>query len=387
MISLEELKGIRSRQLKALQENGINSIESLAMTSPDHLSEIHGISDKSGKKLVWDARDILGLGNFRKVSEIEENFEYITTGSEKLDEILTSPGSKEGGISTGRITEVFGAFKTGKTNLAHTLCVTAQLPREQGGLGGSILFIDTENTFSKKKVGRIARRFGRTSESILANIYHARIYSSDHQIQMIRAAEAAIQNKNAKIVIVDSLMALLRAEYIGIGLLARRQQVLNQIIHDLSRLAETYNVAILVTNQVATQMKGHYSADDAIGGNIVAHGCHFRMQFKSRGFSANSSLEREAIIVDAPDLPPESAKFFITEAGISDTEEIDYPEIEKAKSKKKSKKKSEKEDFELVSASDVSDEEMQKKFEEETGKNAIWQGSVTKAYKEWLKDQ
>ena len=155
-----------------------------------------------------------------------------------------------------------------------------------------MLYIDTENTFSKAKIERIAKRFGMTLDQALTNIYHARAYSTDHQLQMIKAAEKAIKENNAKLIIVDSLTALLRAEYVGIGMLAPRQAVLNRIIHDLSRVAETENIAILVTNQVATVMKGTFSANDAIGGNIVAHGCHYRVQFKTSGFSANASLER-----------------------------------------------------------------------------------------------
>ena len=321
LMELVELgKIIKPRQIKILAEAGIDSIEALAMSVPSDLEDLDGISEKSSKSLVWAARDSLQMASFKSVAGIEENFEYLTTGSKNFDTILN------GGISTGRITEVFGAFKSGKTNLSHTLCVTAQLPKEQGGLEGSVLFIDTENTFSKSKIERIANRFGLPIQDVLQNIYHARIYSTDHQLQMVRAAEQAIKEKNAKLVIIDSLMALMRSEYIGIGMLAARQQVLNRLIHDLSRIAETYNVAILVTNQVATVMKGTFSADDAIGGNIVAHGCHFRIQFKTKGFSSNQSLERKATIVDAPDLAPESAMFFITEAGISDEEKIDYPD-------------------------------------------------------------
>jgi len=121
-------------------------------------------------------------------------------------------------------------------------------------------------------------------------------------------------------------MALMRAEYVGIGMLARRQGVLNNMIHGLSRVAETYNCAVLLTNQVSTKMMGMFSANDAIGGNIVAHGCHFRVMFKTKGFSSNNSLKRRAIIVDAPDLPPEEAEFFITSVGIADTEKGEVPE-------------------------------------------------------------
>lgn len=343
-MSLADLKGIKTRQIKLLEEHGFASLESLAMSSPADIGEIDGLSDKASKQLIWEAREALNLATFKPVCELQEVYDYITTGSKNFDEILG------GGVSTGRITEVFGAFKSGKTNLSHTLCVTTQLPKAQGGLGGSVLFIDTENTFSKGKIERIALRFGLDVNKVLQNIFHARIFSTDHQLQMVRAAEVAIKEKNAKLIIVDSLMALMRAEYVGIGMLAARQQVLNKLIHDLSRIAETYNIAVLLTNQVMTVMKGTFAANDAIGGNIVAHGCHFRVHFKSSGFSFNQTLERVATIVDAPDLPPESAKFYITEAGISDTETIDYPE---GAAVSKTKRKSE-DDEELVKATEES---------------------------------
>ena len=95
------------------------------------------------------------------------------------------------------------------------------------------------------------------------------------------------------------------------------------MIHGLSRVAETYNCAVLLTNQVAVKMMGMFSADDAIGGNIVAHGCHFRVMFKTKGFSSNNSLQRRAVIVDAPDLPPEECVFFITSIGLSDTDKVE----------------------------------------------------------------
>jgi RecA/RadA recombinase len=41
-----------------------------------------------------------------------------------------------GGIESLSITEVFGEFRTGKTQLCHTLCVTSQLPTEMGGGNG-----------------------------------------------------------------------------------------------------------------------------------------------------------------------------------------------------------------------------------------------------------
>jgi len=320
MAELSQVKGINARQIKLLQESGINTAEALAMSPHGIISEIDGLGGKTAKKLIWNARNALGMTEFVAAEEIDENTEFITTGSSELNRILG------GGIATGKLTEVFGPFKSGKTNLAHTIAVTTQLPIKEGGLGSSVAYIDTENTFAKEKIKRIAKRFGTDPKKILSHIFHARIYSSDHQTQMISKAEALCKTRNVRLIVLDSLMALLRSEYVGIGMLAKRQGVLNNMIHGLSRIAETYNCAVLLTNQVATKMVGMFSANDAIGGNIVAHGCHFRLMFKTKGFSSNNSLKRRAIIVDAPDLPPEECEFYITSSGIADTEKVELSE-------------------------------------------------------------
>ena len=318
---LDQVKGINARQIKLLAENGVSTAEALAMSPASFIADIDGLGEKTAKKLIWNARDALGMTDFTTAAEINEHVEIITTGSEGLNKILG------GGIQTGKLTEVFGPFKSGKTNLSHSIAVTVQLPKNKGGLDGSVAYIDTENTFSKEKIKRIATRFGMDPSKVLSRLYHSRIYSSDHQSQMIQKAESLCKSRNVKLIIVDSLMALMRNEYVGIGMLARRQQVLNNMIHGLSRIAETYNCAVLLTNQVATKMMGMFSGDDAIGGNIVAHGCHFRVMFKTKGFSSNNSLKRRAVIVDAPDLPPEECEFYITPAGIADTDKVDFEEV------------------------------------------------------------
>jgi len=320
MADLSQIKGINARQIKLLQDNGISTAEALAMSPGSTVANIDGLGGKTAKKLIWNARNALGMTDFIQAKDIDENVEFITTGSSGLNQILG------GGFQTGKLTEVYGPFKSGKTALAHTISVTSQLSVKNGGLNTSVAYVDTENTFSKEKIKRIAKRFGLNPNETLSRIFHARIYSSDHQSQMIQKAETLCKTRGVRLIIIDSLMALLRAEYVGIGQLAPRQALLNNIIHTLSRIAETYNCAVLLTNQVAVKMMGMFSTNDAIGGNIVAHGCHFRVMFKTKGFSSNNSLKRRAVIVDAPDLPPEECEFFITGAGVADTDKVEIPE-------------------------------------------------------------
>ena len=261
MADLNQVKGINARQIKLLQENGISTAEALAMSPHFTVGSIDGLGEKTARKLIWNARNALGMTEFTPADKIDDNVEYFTTGSSELNRILG------GGFQTGKLTEVYGPFKSGKTALAHTIAVTIQLPEKRGGLNGAVAYIDTENTFSKEKIKRIAKRFNLKPNEVLSKIYHARIYSSDHQTQMIQVAESKCKTRGVRLIIVDSLMALLRAEYVGIGKLAPRQAVLNNMIHGLSRVAETYNCAVLVTNQVATRMMGMFSGNDAIGGN------------------------------------------------------------------------------------------------------------------------
>ena len=261
MADLNQIKGINARQIKLLQENGISTAEALAMSPMNIVSEIDGLGGKTAKKLIWNARTALGMTDFTTAAKINDNVEYFTTGSSELDRILG------GGFQTGKLTEVYGPFKSGKTALAHTLSVTIQLTPKKGGLNGSVAYVDTENTFSKEKIKRIARRFGLKPDDVLSRIFHARIYSSDHQSQMIQKAEALCKARGVLLIVIDSLMALLRAEFVGIGKLAPRQALLNNMIHGLSRVAETYNCAVLLTNQVTTKMMGMFSSNDAIGGN------------------------------------------------------------------------------------------------------------------------
>jgi len=261
MADLDQVKGIAARQIKLLQENGISTAEALAMSPHSTVASIDGLGEKTAKKLIWNARNALGMTEFTTAASIDDNVEYFTTGSAELNRILG------GGFQTGKLTEVYGPFKSGKTALAHTISVTVQLPEKKGGIDGAVAYVDTENTFSKEKIKRIAKRFELNPGDVLSKIFHARIYSSDHQSQMIQKAETLCKTRGVRLIIIDSLMALLRSEYVGIGKLAPRQAVLNQMLHGLSRIAETYNCAVLLTNQVAVKMMGMFSSNDAIGGN------------------------------------------------------------------------------------------------------------------------
>jgi len=227
-----------------------------------------------------------------------------------------------GGIETGAVTELYGEFRTGKTQIAHQLCVTAQLPIEKGGLREGdkfpkIIYVDTEGTFRPERIVSMAERWSDelNVDSLLENILHGRAHNSDHQMVLVeKMMKEYLPTENVRLLIVDSLVSHFRAEYVGRGTLATRQQKLNQHIHTVLRAAEVGNLAVIVTNQVQSKPDQFFGDPTSpVGGHIVAHAAQTRVYLrKSKG------ERRIARIVDSPSLPENEAIFGVTGAGIVD---------------------------------------------------------------------
>ncbi|KAI8972018.1 Rad51-domain-containing protein [Mycotypha africana] len=313
--SLEE-SGISATDIKRLKEAGYTTVESIAYAPKKSLLQIKGISETKADKLLAEAAKRVDLG-FTTATDIyhrRQNVVYITTGSKDLDRMLG------GGIETGSITELFGEFRTGKSQLCHTLAVTAQLPIEMGGGAGKCLFIDTEATFRPQRIVAIAERFELNAEETLDNIAVARAYNTDHQAQLLIQAAAMMTEARFSILIVDSAMALYRTDYVGRGELSARQTHLAQFLRQLQKLADEFGVAVVITNQVVAQVDGMnmFNPDPKkpAGGNIIAHASCTRLQLK-KGRGEN----RICKIYDSPSLPETECNFAIMEDGITDATE------------------------------------------------------------------
>jgi len=309
--SLEEL-GISATILKKLQEMGITTLEALAAANPQELSQNLAIPLPTIQKLVSQARIALGLG-FKTALEIKKermSLPKITTGSKNLDSLLG------GGVEVKTITEFFGEFGSGKTQLCHQLAVNVQLPMEKGGLSKKAVYIDTEGTFRWERIDAMARGLGLDPDKAMENIFYVRAVNSDHQMAVVEELKELIPKDNIGLVVVDSITGHFRAEYPGRENLAARQQKLNRHLHQLMSLAELYDVAVIVTNQVMARPDVFYGdPTTAIGGHVLYHAPGIRVQLKkSRG------NRRIARIVDAPHLPESETVFAITDVGIRDPE-------------------------------------------------------------------
>ena len=309
---LTDLPGIGPAVATKLESAGIYDMMSLAVMSPATLSDVAGVGPGVARKAIQAARNLLDLGftDGLEYAKKRESVLYITTGSKNLNDLL---GGK--GVEGRAITEAFGAYGSGKTQIGLNLAVNVQLPLEQGGTNGKAVFIDTEGTFRPARIKQIAERMGASPEKVLKNIFVARAFNSDHQILLLEKIGEMIKNGDPiKLLVIDSLTAHFRAEFSGRGQLADRQQKLNKYLHDLMKLAETYNLAVYVTNQVMSnpaQMFGDPTV--AIGGNIVGHASTYRIYLR-RGKQGS----RVAKMIDAPNLPENETVFYLTEGGIKD---------------------------------------------------------------------
>lgn len=311
---ISDLPGIGPAALQKLEDAGIYDLMGIAVMSPSDLSETAGLGEAVARKAIQASRKMMNLG-FQTGAEFSEKRKevlYITTGSKNLDNLL---GGK--GVETKSITECYGAFGSGKSQLGFTLAVNTQLPLEMGGANGKSVFIDTEGTFRPERIRQIANGRGLNPENVLKNIFVARAFNSDHQILLMEKIGEMVKNgEPIKLIVVDSLTAHFRAEFSGRGQLADRQQKLNKYLHTLMKIAESCNVAIYVTNQVMSN-PGMMFGDPttAIGGNIVGHASTYRIYLR-RGKKGS----RVAKMIDAPNLPENETLFFLSQKGVTDEE-------------------------------------------------------------------
>jgi len=310
---VSDLPGVGEKIGQKLKEAGYIDLMAVAAASPKELGEHASVGETTAAKIITVARETLNIGleKATKVLERREKIGMIKTGSKNLDTLLG------GGIETQAVTEFHGAFGSGKTQIGFQLAVNVQLSQEQGGLNSGCIFLDAENTFRPERIKQIAESMGLDGKKILNNIYVARCYNSDHQMVLADKIGELIKEKNIKLVIVDSVTSNFRADYTGRGELASRQQKLNRHLHTLQRLADVYNVAVYITNQVMARPDILFGDPTRpIGGHILGHFSTHRLYLrKSKG---NSRIVR---VVDSPNLPEAETVFLITPEGIKDPEE------------------------------------------------------------------
>ena len=312
---LEDLPGVGPATAQKLRELGFHTVESLATATIKEL-EPAGISEKKAFEVIKAARSAISVSFIRadELLKMRQNVARLTTGSKAIDEILG------GGLETQTITEFYGEYGSGKSQLCHQMCVNVQLPQERGGLNGSALYIDTENTFRTERIVQMSQHLGLNPDEVIKNVIYADAYTSDHQMFLLENADKVVKENNVRLIIVDSLTAHFRSEYLGREMLAERQQKLNKHMHRLIRLARAFNAVAVVTNQVMAKPDVFFGdAISPVGGHVVAHTSHTRIYLRK----APRGPTRIARLVSSPYLPEGERVFKVTENGVEDVSEDD----------------------------------------------------------------
>ncbi|KAL4762348.1 recombinase DMC1 [Aspergillus foveolatus] len=328
--------GIGAADITKLKANGFFTIASIHGATRKTLLKIKGFSEIKVEKIKEAINKCLpsasGFITAMELSHQRKRVVRISTGSKQFDSILG------GGFQSMSISEVFGEFRCGKTQLSHTMSVVAQLPKDMGGAEGKVAYIDTEGTFRPERIGQIAERFGVDPDSAKENIAYARALNSEHQLELLNTLSKEFVGGEYRLLIIDSIMNCFRVDYCGRGELADRQQKLNQFLMKLAHMAEEFNVCVLMvstilciwnkahttvkTNQVQSDpgASALFSGADGrkpVGGHVLAHASTTRVLLrKGRG------EERVAKIQDSPDCPEREATYLITNGGIDDPDKV-----------------------------------------------------------------
>jgi DNA repair protein RadA len=317
-LEIQDIEGIGPTTAKKLKDAGIVSVMDLAVASSDELAVDLNSSKDSAASFIMAAQKLLRESNILEKEfvtadaalEKRKSMLRCSTGSAALDDLLL------GGVETQAVTEFYGEFGSGKSQICHTLCATARQPIEQGGLDGSIIYIDTEGTFRPERVEQIARARGLDPSQILKSVAVCKIYNSSHLELIVKDLGKYINDFKAKMVIIDSIISLHRAEFAGRGTLADRQQRLNNMLHRLVRLTEIYNIAIVITNQVQSSPDTFFGdPTKAAGGNVLGHASTYRIYLRKSGEN------RVAKMIDSPYHPYSETRFTVNERGTDDLEE------------------------------------------------------------------
>ncbi|HEY9387156.1 MAG TPA: DNA repair and recombination protein RadA [Nitrososphaeraceae archaeon] len=317
-LEIQDIEGIGPTTSRKLKEAGIVSVMDLAVASAEELSVDLNSSKETAASFIMAAHRLLRESNILEkefvtaASALEKRKAMLrcSTGSRALDELLL------GGIETQAVTEFYGEFGSGKSQICHTLCAISPQPVEAGGLDSGVIYIDTEGTFRPERLNQIARARGLEPSYVLKNVAVCKVYNSSHLELIIKDIGKYINDFKAKLVIIDSIISLHRAEFAGRGTLADRQQRLNNILHKLVRLSEIFNIAVIITNQVQSSPDTFFGdPTKAAGGNVLGHASTYRIYLRKSGEN------RTAKMIDSPYHPYSDARFTLNEKGTDDLED------------------------------------------------------------------
>ncbi|KXH77155.1 MAG: hypothetical protein AM326_05665 [Candidatus Thorarchaeota archaeon SMTZ-45] len=296
MTDVEAVPGVGPAAAKRLRDAFITTAEILSVQNPIELQERTKLGEATVRKIIRAARDTTGKFGFRSGIELEKEqakIPRLSFGISSIDEKLM------GGLEAGSIIEFYGGFSSGKTQWCHHLAVRAQLSIEKGGLEGRVLWLDSESSFKTNIIRANAIRWGLDPDVALGNINVAPMALSSQIEDTFEQIQLLLAEGEFKMLVIDSLTGLFRAEYRGIGTLATRQQTINGILNSMRRMGIATEAVFAYTNQVTTQISNYGgNAYAPAGGHVVSHASDYRF-YAGKG----SEGKRKLVLRDNAGVP------------------------------------------------------------------------------------
>ncbi|MEM3150542.1 MAG: DNA repair and recombination protein RadA [Candidatus Nezhaarchaeales archaeon] len=289
---------------------GYRTVEAIAFTSPSTLAKDLGVSLEAAERCVKAAVESLSVKpvSLEELMRKQLDVERIHTGSRALDKLLG------GGIESCMVTEFYGEYGAGKTQICHQLSVNAQLPKSMGGLSSKVAYIDPDGTFRPERVVRMSIELGLDPKATLNNILY---FKPTNTYQQALAARKAVE-EGVKLLIIDSVVSLFRID----GGMATGYRGLTQHLRMLRDLALSNRLAIVITNQAVARPELGVEVAPAGGFSVETSLTRVRLEKRVGGV-------RVAKLENSPYLAEGEALFKITEGGIRDVfkeEGYDYAE-------------------------------------------------------------
>ncbi|XP_008316086.1 DNA repair protein RAD51 homolog 3 [Cynoglossus semilaevis] len=307
---------------------GFRVIADLQRLTDSELIHEAGVSQQDVLELLQAVRgeggDAWSSSTSLELLQKEGESRSIVSFCSQLDEALS------GGVPVGKITEVCGTPGVGKTQLCLQVAVDVQIPPCFGGLGGHVIFVDTEGGFLLQRIEDIAAAVVRhcsllveddeqregiltfTVETILSNIYVVRCNDYIEVLaQLHLLPDFLLEHPRTCLLVIDSVACPFR----HIEVVSQRTQLLQSLGLQLTNLAIRYNLAVLVTNHMTTRLQGSQSQLVPALGELWGHAPTIRLLLQW----LNS--QRVAIVVKSPDHMEAIVQYQITSDGLRDVDE------------------------------------------------------------------
>lgn len=310
------LPGVTKGTIEKIKAAGVTTVEALGRQTKKKLSELAGIGADTAEGAIEKAVNYTSKGFITgdALALLRGQRTHLTTGSEEVNQLLG------GGIESQTTTELSGTNGSGKTQMCHMLAITAQLPVAEGGLGGEVAWIDTEDTFRPERIMEICRERGLDGEEFVKRIHIGRALTSVHQAKLTHQLFELVPDNNIKLIIMDSMMGHLRSEYLGREMLSARQDALKGILQTLMQVALSTKTTVVYTNQMLANPV-LFGGNKPTGGHVMGHAATMRLEVR-KGRNENRVMK----LTKSPYLPEGEAQFLITGAGVEDTEK--YKKVE-----------------------------------------------------------